>query len=358
MSAPGLPAPEIRIDQLTGLRTMLAPGRAERPDALTAPPAPSPPDGTAACPFCEGREERTPPEVWAKRPGGGEPDGPGWTQRAVPNLYPALVPAPGAGAPFDRSGSEAGMTSSVDPLRSSNRVTNVDLFGSAPAQGAHEVIVNHPSHRTRLADLSAGEIAAAVAAWRTRVAAHAATASYVHVIVNEGPLAGASLEHTHAQLYALPFVPAEVARERERANAYHERTQGSHLLQDVVVEEVRRRERLVAVDSEAVLFCPWASRSPFHMRLAPRSAAARFDEDDRGAGMLATALAALAGAFGEAPQLNLWVRTAPRGAAEFHWYVDVVPRLTDRAGFELGTGVEISEYAPERAATDLRDALD
>ena len=74
------------------------------------------------------------------------------------------------------------------------------------------------------------------AARRTRAAAYSATASYVHLIVNEGPLAGASLEHSHAQLYALPFVPAEIARERERFNAYHERTQGSHLLQDVVVD--------------------------------------------------------------------------------------------------------------------------
>ncbi len=116
-----------------------------------------------------------------------------------------------------------------------------------------------------------------MAAWRARVAAHSAVASYVHLIVNEGAAAGASLEHSHAQLYALPFVPAEVARERERFNAYHERTLGSHLLEDVIVEEVRRRERLVAFDGEAVLFCPWASRSPFELRLAPRSPAPRFE---------------------------------------------------------------------------------
>lgn len=349
------PDPEIRIDQLTGHRALLAPGRAERPDAFEAPAPPADPGGAEACPFCEGREDRTPPEVWAARPDGGERDAPGWTQRSVPNLYPALVAEPGAGAPT--GGSEAGFTSSADPLRSSNRVTNVDLFATAPARGAHEVIVNHPSHHTRLAELGAGGVASAMAAWRARVAAHSPTASYVHLIVNEGPEAGATQEHTHAQLYALPFVPAEVARERERFNAYHERTQGSHLLQDVLVEEVRRRERLVAVDSEAVLFCPWASRSPFHMRLAPRNAAARFEEDDRGAEMLATALAALAAMFGQTPQLNLWVRTAPRGAEEFHWHIDLVPRLTSRAGFEQGTGVETSVYSPERAAADLRDAI-
>ena len=95
-------------------------------------------------------------------------------------------------------------------------------------------------------------------------------AAYVQLIVNEGGGAGASLEHTHAQLYALPFVPAAVARERERFGAYRERTGGNGLLSDVLVEEVRRRERLVAIDEEAALICPWASRSPFELRVVPR----------------------------------------------------------------------------------------
>jgi UDPglucose--hexose-1-phosphate uridylyltransferase len=226
-----------------------------------------------------------------------------------------------------------------------------------PAAGDHEVIVSSPRHHTRLIDLGAEGIAAAMAAWRQRIAAHSETASHVHLIVNEGPLAGASLEHSHAQLYALGFVPTEVARERERFAAYNERTMGSHLLEDVVVEEVRRRERLVAVDDEAVLFCPWASRSPFELRIVPRSAAPRFEHDDRGAAMLHTALRALAGVFGTTPQLNLWVRTAPRGSDEFHWHIDLVPRLASKAGFELGTGVDIDVYAPERAAADLSTAL-
>jgi UDPglucose--hexose-1-phosphate uridylyltransferase len=353
-------APEIRIDQLTGLRSILAPGRAARPDAFAAEAFEPAPGAAESCPFCEGREDRTPPEVWADRPGGGEPDTPGWTQRSVPNLYPALAPlehAPGAGRPSAGSGSGAGLTSSADPLRSSNRATTIDLFGSTPAAGSHEVIVSHPAHHTRLIELGEEGIAGAIAAWRTRVAAHSATASYVHLIVNEGPRAGASLEHSHAQLYALPFVPAQVARERERFNAYHERTQGSHLLEDVIVEEVRRRERLVAVDAEAILFCPWSSRSPFELRLAPRTPAARFEEDDRGAQMLATALRALEGVFGSTPELNLWVRTAPRATEEFHWHLDLIPRLTHKAGFELGTGVDIDVYPPERAASDLREAL-
>ena len=99
------------------------------------------------------------------------------------------------------------------------------------------------------------------------------------------------------------------------------------------------------------------SRSPFELRLAPRSPAPRFEADERGAAMLMTALTALAGVFGETPQLNLWVRTAPRGTEEFHWHIDIVPRLGTKAGFELGTGVDIDVYPPEQAAAELRDAL-
>lgn len=250
---------------------------------------------------------------------------------------------------------ESGITSSIDPLGAANRGAP-ELFRSQPATGAHEVIISCPEHATSFAQLGAERFATAVSAWRERMRAHG-DAAYLHLIVNEGPDAGASLEHSHAQLYALDFVPAAIARERERATAYHERTMGSHLLGDVATEEVRRRERLVAVDDETVLICPWASRSPFELRVIPRTPAPRFEDGDGGAAMVATALRALAGALGAVPQFNLWVRTAPRGSDEFCWHIDIVPRLTTRAGFELGTGVEINVYEPERAAADLRAAL-
>jgi UDPglucose--hexose-1-phosphate uridylyltransferase len=207
-----------------------------------------------------------------------------------------------------------------------------------------------------MAELDEARFTAAVATWRERMRAHS-DASYVQLIVNEGGGAGASLPHTHAQLYALPFVPASVARERERAGAYRESTGGNSLLEDVLVEEVRRRERLVAIDEEAALVCPWASRSPYELRVIPRRGAARFEEDDTGAAMIHTALRALAARFGGSPELNLWVRTAPRGAESFHWHVDIAPRLSVKAAFEFATGVDIVTYPPERAAADLREAL-
>ncbi len=302
------------------------------------------------------------------RTDGGEANTPGWKTRVVPNLYPALGdPAaadgaasgsaggasPAAGSP----GAEAGaFASSGDPLLASRRAGEPDLFSSRPALGAHEVLINAPTHATAMAELDEEQFAAAIATWRERMRAHG-EASYVQLIVNEGGGAGASLEHSHAQLYALPFVPAAVARERERAGAYSERTTGSGLLGDVLVEEVRRQERLVAIDDEAALICPWASRSPFELRVVPRRETARFEDDEGGAAMIRTAMRALAARFGGPPELNLWVRTAPRGAEHFGWHVDIAPRLTIKAGFELGTGVDINVYPPERAAADLREAL-
>jgi UDPglucose--hexose-1-phosphate uridylyltransferase len=293
--------------------------------------------------------------VYATRPGGGERDTPGWTTRVVPNLYPAL--GGDAGEAAGGSKGEAGAFASAgDPLLESRRSGEPDLFASRQASGAHEVIVNGPEHVTAMAELSEEQFGAAIEAWRERMRAHA-DASYVQVIVNEGAGAGASLDHTHAQLYALDFVPAAVARERERAGAYGERTAGGGLLGDVLVEEVRRRERLVAIDEEAALVCPWASRSPFELRVIPRRAAPSFADDTAGAAMIRTALRLLTERFDGSPELNLWVRTAPRGTDTFHWHADIAPRLSTKAAFEFATGVDINTYPPERAAADLRELL-
>jgi UDPglucose--hexose-1-phosphate uridylyltransferase len=354
-------SPALRIDQLTGLPAILAPGRAERPENFRG--ATSEPKGPEDCPFCKEREDRTPPEVYATRPGGGEADTPGWTTRVVPNLYPALGASlddsngSGSGGPESATKGEAGAFASAgDPLLESRRAGEPDLFASRPARGAHEVIVNGPEHATAMAELSEEQFAAAIETWRARMRTHS-EAAYVQVIVNEGAGAGASLDHTHAQLYALDFVPAAVARERERVGAYGERTAGGGLLSDILAEEVRRRERLVAIDEEAALICPWASRSPFELRVVPRRAAPSFADDEAGAAMIRTALLLLAERFGGPPELNLWVRTAPRGTEAFHWHVDIAPRLSTKAAFEFATGVDINTYPPERAAADLRDLL-
>lgn len=353
--------PEIRIDQLTGSRVILAPGRSDRPEGLPAPRREL--KGAEGCPFCEGREDRTPPEVWALRPEGGEANGPGWLVRSVPNLYPTLSPPdPEAKTPENRlrGGGSAGgsFASPDDSLMASSRGSDGDLFSRRPAEGAHEVIISTPEHHDSLLDLDPGQLQAVVNAWRERIGEHMQRgASYVQLIVNEGQAAGASLEHSHAQLFALGFVPASVARERERSASYAERTSGGNLLLDVLRQEVRLKERLVATDDEAMLICPWASRTPYELRLIPRRPSARFDQDEAGTEMLATALRLLRDRFGHLPALNIWLHNGPRASEHFQWHIDIAPRLTTRASFEMATEVEVCVIAPETAAAELRAAL-
>jgi UDPglucose--hexose-1-phosphate uridylyltransferase len=298
---------------------------------VSAPPAD--PIDVESDPFAEGHEDRTPPEVYAVRPNGGEPNTPGWTVRVVPNLYPALN----------------------EDAASVERDPNQDLFWSAPATGAHEVVINAPQPVVSLAELPLEQVRRAVDVWRSRMREHRA-ASYVHMIVNERKEAGASLPHTHGQLYALGFVPAAVARERERFGAYATRTMGGNLLADLVQEEVRRRERIVAIDDETVLMAPFAARVPFQLLIAPRTPRMRFEDDGpNGAAMLHDALRRLRVRLGASPPLNLWVRTAPPDAEHFCWRIDILPRLTHLAGLELGAGVNLNIVAPERAAAELRD---
>jgi len=317
--------PEIRVDPLSGLRTIIAPARAGRPFACAEPTRVA---RDAEDPFAVGHEDRTPPERYAVREAGA------WRVRVFDNLYPALDGAPGE----------------------VERDAKPDLFTTAPARGAHEVIVN--SHRpvSALVELTGGELAQAVATWQARMREHR-HAACLHLSVNEGYAGGASIPHTHAQLYALDFVPALVARERERFAAYATRTMGGNLLGDLVQEEVRRGERTVAIDEETVLIAPFASWLPYQLLLAPRRPRARFeDEGPNGAEMLHDALVRLARRHGAGLPLNMWVRTAPRGAEQFCWRIDILPRLSGLAGLELGTGLHLNSVAPERAAAELREA--
>jgi UDPglucose--hexose-1-phosphate uridylyltransferase len=232
------------------------------------------------------------------------------------------------------------------------REAALDLFTSAAARGHHERL---PAAEDvdALVDLSPDGFAATMAGWRARMAAHP-EAAHVHLSVDERPGGGPS----QAELLALDFVPAAVARERERASAYAARTQGSDLLGDLVQAEVRQRVRLVAYDDEAVLLSPYASRAPFALLLAPRTPARRFEDPGvLGAALLQRGLLALQEHVGAPVAFALWVRTAPRGAEHFSWRIDVLPHLGAPGGLELGTGVPVNPVLPERATAALRAAL-
>lgn len=324
---------EIRTNPFDGTRTIIAGSRSGRPGGGFEV-APGPPVDPEDDPFLEGHEAQTPPEVAADRPGGGAADGPGWRTRVVPNPFPLLTP--------DAADAEP----EAQP----------QLFGSTRAGGHHEVIVQAPTATASLAELSGDQLHRVVMMWQARLRVHAeAGAAARHLIVNEGAAAGASQRHTHAQLLALPTVPAAMARERERAEAYTAQTQGGNLTADYLQEEVRRNRRMVAVDDDCVLIAPWASRGAYHLTILPRRAALRFEDEPEGlaAPMIADALRRLTARFGATPAFNLWLRTGVSGAERTSWRIELLPVLARPGGVELGAGLDVCTVAPEIAAPEL-----
>jgi UDPglucose--hexose-1-phosphate uridylyltransferase len=257
------------------------------------------------------------------------------------------VPAPLPATPVTSTSQRVLDPSSPEPEAEANR----DLFWSGPARGEHEVIVNAEDPVTSLGALSAEQVGAAVDRWGVRMAAHDDAAA-LHLSVEDGH----GGQRSCAELFALDFVPAALARERERFGAYATRTMGGNLLSDLVQEEVRRRVRVVAIDDESVLLSAFAARAPYQLLIAPRRARARFQDDGpTGATMLHAALRRLAARFGGPAPVHVWVRSAPRGAEHFSWRIDLVPALGTLDGLAAGTGVHINPVAPERAAAELRE---
>jgi UDPglucose--hexose-1-phosphate uridylyltransferase len=227
-----------------------------------------------------------------------------------------------------------------------------DLFWAGPADGIDELIEIDPPVSS-VGELPVPEAIATVDGWRERMRAHPG-ASCLHLYSDERPGVRAT-----ARLIALDFVPSAIARERERFRGYATRTMGGNLLADLLQQEVRRRERVVAIDSEAVLLSAYAARAPYQLMLVPRTPRMRFEDDGpTGAALLHAAIGRLAALLGAIPPLSLWVRTAPQGSEHFCWRIDVMPHLPGHreGGLELGAGLAYNPVSPEAAAAALREA--
>jgi UDPglucose--hexose-1-phosphate uridylyltransferase len=265
--------------------------------------------------------------------------------RAIIGTDVEWVPGEGS-APVAPPGSPELLFSSHSPETPAE--ANRDLFWAGPARGAHEVL-DGPSGA--LAELGAEELEAAFESWRASMRARPDSAC-LHLAIEER-----AQERPLVQLFALDFVPAAIARERERFGAYATRTMGGNLLADLLQEEVRRRERVVAIDEQCVLLAPFAARVPYQLMVVPRRPRPRFEDDGAtGARSVHDALARLGGVLGALPPVSLWVRTAPSGAEHFCWRVDILPRVLAPGALELGTGVPYNPLAPELAAARLREA--
>ena len=332
---------------MTGVWTIYAPVRQDRPADFTPANSAPPLAQTDDCPFCHGREERTPPQVWSALTPDDLARGLAWSVRVVPNLYPALEAAEQSeGAlPLDAPGP----------------------YDAFTGFGGHEVVIETPRHAEGLADLSAAHARQVVDAFAARLGYwrdEGRTACAV-LFRNQGSLSGASLAHAHTQLIALPRVPDAIVREIGNFSTYADAHGGGCLLCDMASSDAAGG-LAVFDDGVTQVLSPWAATSPYLLRVVPYQCAPTFsDATSAQRDSLALALTTAARAFKDAlgdPSFNLVVHTAPFSvertrALPFHWHIEMVPRFSCSAGFEVGTGMGINSTGPARAAELLRSAI-
>jgi UDPglucose--hexose-1-phosphate uridylyltransferase len=329
--------PELRKDPVTGRWVIISTERRKRPNDFRVETAVS--IGRASCPFCPGHEDLTPPEVFAFRQNGAAANGPGWDVRVVPNKFPALEVEGG----LDREGE--------------------GMFDRMNGIGAHEVIIETPEHDRTFATMSEGEIERVLWAFRARVQDLKQDRRFQYILIfkNHGAPAGATIEHTHSQLIALPIVPNFVREELDGAKRYFKAKERC-VFCDIIRQELADRRRVVLENADVVAVAPYASRLPFETWLLPRRHGARFEEAPRHeyeslARLLKSVMIRVDRAL-ESPAYNLILHTAPLAEAvddTYHWHMELMPKLTRTAGFEWGTGFYINPTSPEEAARVLRD---
>ena len=328
---------ELRRDPVIGRWNIIETDEPSGPDAFEVDPHTL---GGGKCPFCYGNEAMTPPEIYVVRPSGGTPNGPGWQLRVVSNKFPALK----IEGELNRRG--------------------LGVFDLCNGVGAHEVIVETPDHARQMADLSVAELTEVVKAFKLRSLDLRGDRrlKYTLIFKNFGLPAGASLEHTHSQLIALPIVPKRVQEELKGAERYFEFRDRCPYC-DMLRQELQDDARLVCDNRSFIAICPFMSSFPFELWILPKEHHPDFAQiGAEGIGdfarILRETLVRLRTALSN-PSYNFIIHTAPiepRQREEYHWHLELIPKLTKIAGFEWGTGFYINPTPPEFAAKVLRDA--
>jgi UDPglucose--hexose-1-phosphate uridylyltransferase len=328
--------PELRRDPVTGRWVIISTDRQKRPNDFRIERAAV--LGRDQCPFCPGRESLTPPEVLSYRQNGSLPNAPGWDVRVVPNKFPALQ----VEGTLDRAGE--------------------GLFDRMNGIGAHEVIIETPDHGRTLAAMSEPEIERVLWAYRERILdlERDVRLKYILIFKNHGAAAGATLEHTHSQLIALPIVP-DFAREELEGARRHFAVKERCVYCDVIRQDLADGRRVIHENADVVALAPYAPRFAFETWLLPRRHGSRFEDAPRHeyeglARALKFVLQRMDRAL-EMPAYNLILHTSPfveQTADVYHWHVEIMPKLTRVAGFEWGTGFYINPTSPEESAQVLR----
>jgi UDPglucose--hexose-1-phosphate uridylyltransferase len=329
--------PELRKDPITGRWIIIATDRAKRPTDFSREQVVI--QGGRFCPFCPGNEQKTPPEILAYRPPGGGPNESGWTLRVVPNKFPVLR----VEGELNRQGH--------------------GLYDKMSGIGAHEVIIETPHHMMTLSTLQEKRIEDVLWAFRERILdlKKDRRLRYILVFKNHGEAAGASLEHTHSQLIALPVVPKRVQEELDGSKRYFDFKERC-VYCDIVRQELETCTRVVMETDHFVTIEPFAPRFPFETWIIPKRHQSHFEESE--APMLANLAWVLRATLSkidkvlEHPPYNLIIHTAPVQEGPimyYHWHIEIIPKLTKIAGFEWGAGFYINPSPPEEATKFLRD---
>ncbi len=329
--------PELRRDPVIDRWIIIAAERARRPaDFRTEAPVES--KKGQICPFCEGNEHMTPPEIVALRSDGNR-NGRGWRARVVPNKFPALMV-------------EGALAKRGD-----------GMYDVMSGVGAHEVIIESPRHHLSLTDLDDGEVRDVLWLYKERLLDLRKDFRLVFGLVfkNVGEQAGASLEHTHSQLIVTPVVPMRVQNEISRCAQYLD-YRGRCLLCDMVVQELSSGSRLVIETQHFVAFEPFAARFPFETHVMPKQHISHYETTDDGlfpelARCLRATLLKIERAIGS-PPYNYLIHTSPLNSGpldHYHWHIEIIPHITRVAGYEWGTGFYINPVPPEHAAQYLRE---
>ncbi len=329
---------ELRKDPVTGRWVIVATERRpKRPSDFQLESVHATPDPT--CPFCEGHEGMTPGELLAHRRNGGGPNGPGWDFRVVPNQFPVLR----VEGSLDRTGE--------------------GLFDKMSGIGAHEVIIESPRHDQTLATMGDELVEQVLWAFRDRIRDLKQDRRFRSIVVfkNHGVAAGATLQHSCSQLIALPIVPREVREEVDGARA-HFAAKERCVFCDILRQETKDGQRVIAENGDMIAMAPYASRFPFETWILPKRHQTLFEDAP---GHEYRSLARLLGdmlrrmdRMLQLPPYNLLIHSAPLlEASEFyHWHVEIIPKLTRVAGLEWATGTYLNPVSPEEAAQVLRDA--
>jgi UDPglucose--hexose-1-phosphate uridylyltransferase len=332
---------ELRKDPIIGRWVIVAPERSARPKEIKQ----TQDERGNTCVLCEGNEGNTPPEILAFRNPATAPNSTGWQVRVVANKFPALK----VEGELGRSG--------------------VGIFDMMNGIGAHEVIIESPSHESDFAFLPAKQVEKVLKAYQSRMLdlANDRRLRYTLIFKNQGSRAGASLAHPHSQLMALPITPKRLKEELVGAKEYFDYKERC-IFCDIIRQERELKTRVVSEIDNFITIAPYASRFPFEMWVLPIQHNADFmnmrdDEISGLAKILKDSLLRLAGALSN-PAFNYVIHTAPYRRArhdywatideDYHWHIEIMPRVTTAAGFEWGTGFYINPTAPEDAAQYLR----